>query len=51
MEDIGRLFQQKERVGVADFCAVTEGYFQVLGIPSCAGAFDERDGADAPHVA
>jgi len=52
VDDIGRLFQQKERVGVADFCAVTEGYLQVLGIPLVRGrAFDERDGADAPHVA
>ena len=52
VEDLGRLFQQKERVGVADFCAATEGYFQVLGIPLVRGrAFDERDGADAPHVA
>jgi predicted permease len=52
VEDIGRLFQQKERIGVADFCAVTDGYFQVLGVPLLRGrAFDERDGADAPHVA
>jgi putative ABC transport system permease protein len=46
------LLQQKERLGVADFGAVTDGYFQVLGIPLVRGRiFDERDGADSPHVA
>jgi len=46
------LFQQKERLGTADFCVATDGYFQVLGIPLIRGRiFDERDGADAPHVA
>jgi len=46
------LFQQKERVGVADFCVATDGYFQVLGIPLLRGRiFDEHDGANAPHVA
>ncbi len=49
---LGVLFQQKERLGVADFCVATDGYFQVLGIPLVRGrGFDERDGADAPHVA
>ena len=46
------LFQQKERIGNADFCVATDGYFQVLGIPLIRGRiFDERDGADSPHVA
>lgn len=46
------LFQQKDRLGTADFGAVTNGYFQVLGIPLVRGRmFDERDTADAPHVA
>ncbi len=44
--------QQKERLGVADFGVVTDGYFQVLGIPLIRGRiFDERDGANSPHVA
>ena len=42
----------KERIGNADFCVATGGYFQVLGIPLIRGRmFDERDGADSPHVA
>jgi hypothetical protein len=46
------LFRQKERLGTADFCVATNGYFQVLGIPLIRGRiFDERDGADSPHVA
>jgi putative ABC transport system permease protein len=50
--DFGALFQQKERVGTADFCVATDGYFQTLGIPLVRGRmFDERDGATAPHVA
>ncbi|HWN76978.1 MAG TPA: FtsX-like permease family protein, partial [Bradyrhizobium sp.] len=46
------LFQQKERIGIADFCVATDGYFQALGIPLIRGRiFDERDGPDSPHVA
>ena len=52
MDGFGALFQQKERIGNADFGVVTDGYFQVLGIPLIRGRiFDERDGADSPHVA
>jgi predicted permease len=52
MEGLGALFQQKERIGNADFCVATDGYFQVLGIPLIRGRiFDERDAANAPHVA
>ena len=46
------LLKQQERTGSADFCVATDGYFQVLGIPLIRGRiFDERDGADSPHVA
>jgi predicted permease len=52
MDDLLALQQHKERVGNADFCVATDGYFRVLGIPLIRGRlFDERDGADAPHVA
>src|SRR5216683_853688 len=49
---LASLFQQKERIGIADFCVATDGYFQALGIPLIRGRiFDERDGPDSPHVA
>ena len=52
MDGFGALFQQKERIGNADFCVATDGYFEALGIPLIRGRiFDERDGANAPHVA
>jgi len=48
----GLLFQEKERLGTADFGVVTDGYFQSLGIPVLRGRlFDERDVTDSPHVA
>jgi putative ABC transport system permease protein len=51
-DGLGALFQQKEHIGNADFCVATDGYFQVLGIPLIRGRiFDERDGANTPHVA
>jgi predicted permease len=52
MDGFGALFNQKERIGNADFCVATDGYFRVLGIPLLRGRmFDDRDGPDAPHVA
>lgn len=52
IEGIVAMFQQKERLGVADFCVATDGYFQVLGIPLLRGRiFDERDGPNSPHIA
>jgi putative ABC transport system permease protein len=46
------LWNQKERIGNADFCVTTSGYFQVLGIPLIRGRmFDDRDAPNAPHVA
>jgi putative ABC transport system permease protein len=51
-DGFGSLFQQKARVGEADFCVASDEYFQVLGIPLVRGRiFDERDGTDSPHVA
>jgi putative ABC transport system permease protein len=52
MGRLAELFKQKERTGNADFCVATDGYFQALGIRLIRGRmFDERDGANAPHVA
>jgi putative ABC transport system permease protein len=52
MDGFKALFNQKERIGNADFCVATDGYFQALEIPLIRGRmFDERDGANAPHVA
>ncbi len=52
MAGFGALFNQKERIGNADFCVATDGYFQALAIPLIRGRmFDEHDGPNAPHVA
>jgi predicted permease len=52
MGDLVALWNQKGQIGNADFCVTTDGYFHVLGIPLIRGRmFDERDGANAPHVA
>ena len=51
-DSLGALFQQKERLGNADFSVATDGYFEVLGIPLMRGRiFDERDSVNSPHVA
>lgn len=45
-------FRQKERLGEADFCVATAGYFHALGIPLLQGRmFNDDDGPDAPHAA
>ncbi len=49
---LGAFFKQKERIGDADFCVASDGYFQVMRIPLVRGRiFDARDGMNAPHVA
>src|SRR5206468_10950888 len=52
MDGFAALFQQKERIGNAEFCVASDGYFQALGIPLIRGRiFDQRDGPNSPHVA
>ncbi len=52
MEEFGPFFQQKERLGTADFGVATADYFKVLEIPLIRGRlFSESDGPDSPHVA
>jgi predicted permease len=52
MEDVRRLFLQKDRTGTADFCAASPAYFHTLGIPLIRGRlFDGRDQPGQPHVA
>ncbi|HUJ39959.1 MAG TPA: ABC transporter permease [Candidatus Acidoferrales bacterium] len=51
-QDFEALAKQKDRVGIADFCVSTDGYFRALGIPLVRGRmFEASDGADSPHVA
>jgi predicted permease len=51
-QEFAALAKQAERRGTADFCLVTPGYFQALGIPLRRGrGFDARDETGAPHAA
>jgi predicted permease len=46
------LFHDPTRTGDADYVVASEGYFRTLDIPLKRGRlFDDRDSADAPHVA
>lgn len=51
-EDWRRIMENQERTGYAEFRHASGDYFRAMGIPLVAGRlFDERDHADAPHVA
>ena len=52
MDDVRSFFQQKDKLGTADYCAVTPEYFRVLDIPLVRGrVMDDHDRADGQHVA
>jgi putative ABC transport system permease protein len=47
-----QMFHDRSRTGDAEYAAVTESYFRVLGIPLLRGRlFDARDAINTPHVA
>jgi predicted permease len=51
-EGFAPFFEQKERLGTADFNVATADYFKILGIPLVRGRFfNDGDGPDATHVA
>ncbi|MGH9347270.1 MAG: ABC transporter permease [Vicinamibacterales bacterium] len=52
MDDLRTLLKQKERLGTADYAAVSPTYFRALEIPLIRGrVFDDRDAPGAPHAA
>ncbi len=52
MDEFGLLAQDSTRLGSAEYCVVSEGYFRALGIPLLRGRmFSDSDVIDAQHVA
>lgn len=52
LEDFQRLAADPARVGMAEYRAASDAYFETMGIPLLVGRlFDERDAPNAPHVA
>jgi predicted permease len=52
LRDLSPFFADAARTGNAAFRVANAGYFRAMGIPLVRGRlFDERDDADAPHVA
>ena len=52
LEELEALYHDTARTGDADYCVATDNYFRTLRIPLLSGRFfDERDTADAPHIA
>jgi predicted permease len=51
-DDFRRLAADPARVGMAEYSAASDGYFETMRIPLVAGRlFDERDAPNATHVA
>jgi putative ABC transport system permease protein len=52
LSDLQRLRDDPSRIGQAEFRVASTGYFKAMGIPLQRGRlFEDRDMADAPHVA
>ncbi|MGA8035889.1 MAG: ABC transporter permease [Candidatus Acidiferrales bacterium] len=52
MEEFGALAQDPSRLGFAEYCVVSEGFFSALRIPLVRGRmFRDSDTIDASHVA